>query len=198
MLKKIIEFFKSLFGKKKTETPLPEKEPTVPTPPPTETKSDTDVVKTPNQPTLPPGNHVGATLDEDPYYNYEPLSTGKIGKITSFLWKPDSDTSGKPVILVSCDEVPRDELFVEVLNGKKIPVLLKNNKAFSRGNRIPGRIYGRISFQTGMSLDAFRQYEQPIYIKFYQIIDGKKVYLNIMGKGEEISVTNVDIRKEVR
>lgn len=115
----------------------------------------------------------------------EPPSTGKLGTITSFLWKPESDNTGHPIVLVSCDEVPTSELFIEILNKNGNPMRSVDSKAFSRGNKLSTRKFARISFRLGVPLSRFKT-SAPLEIKFFQMIDGKRVDVPLRGRKTQI------------
>jgi len=115
----------------------------------------------------------------------EPLSTGMIGTITSFLWKPESENSGNPVVLVSCDDVPTNELFIEVFNSKGNVMRSVEQGAFSRGNQLPNQKFARISFRLGVSMKSFKS-AAPLTIKFFQVVEGQKTYLDIKNRKSKI------------
>lgn len=151
----------------------------------------------PAVPGMPPGSYIGTRWHaEDPYYNYEPPSTGKVGEVTSFLWKPHSENTGNPVVLVSCDDVPRGELFIEIMKKNGKPFRLKSNKAFSRANKLDRDKYGRISFRLGLSINTYRK-NSPIRVKFFQEVNGVRKYIKVMGK-PSLVISNPENRLEKR
>lgn len=145
----------------------------------------------------PPGHYVGwSDPDKHPMNNWEPFSSGKLGVVESFLWKEESDNTHKPVVVVSCDLVPRGELHIEIYDaaGNRIDDILSHK---SRGN--PIHTYSRINFYLNKPKEYF---SGPITVRFYQRINGK-TYLNIKmrrGKdyGTEMVVENPSTRKDIR
>jgi hypothetical protein len=143
---------------------------------------------------MPPGGYVGWKSDDPKhkYNNWEPPSTGKLGVIETFLWKPASDTSGKPVVVVSCDLVPRDELNIAIV-GTSYSISHK-----SRGNKL--HKYGRINFYLNEPLQHFQR-ASGLRITFFQIKDGSHIIvpIKIAGKSyKEISVTDIGRRLDLK
>jgi len=147
----------------------------------------------------PPGHYVGwSDPKKHPMNNWEPFHSGEVGKVESFLWKPESDNTHRPVVVVSCDKVPRKELHIEIFseagNLLSVPVIKK-----SRGNRI--HKYARINFYLGQTKEQLAVHGE-LTVKFYQKINNK-TYLKIKirnGKdyGYRITVDNPANRKDVR
>jgi len=188
--KKIKEAFRKLFKKeeKKPEpSPQPHPEPKPePTPPPPAPEPKPEPPKDPYG-GKPPGEYVGWRDEKNhPMNNWEPLKT-EIGTIDSFLWKPHSDNTGKPVVVVSCDKVRRMDLHIELYDAwwKKIPTGKQPHNGDSRGNRI--HTYARINFYMKKDMAHFKAHA-PFNVKFFQYVNGEKRYLPIMKTGKDYFV----------
>jgi len=157
-LQKIVNFFKA-DKEASTPVPAPPREEVKPTPAVQETK-----------PTTPAPEAPEATGDD-------PAVTNPSAGITSFLWKPLSDTNPKvTVITVSADEIKSDDLRVRILNkkGKDMEIItVKNKYSTARGNKLPQDKLGRINFKPGLTAEQFMK-AAPIKIIFYTEIAGKK------------------------
>lgn len=135
------------------------------------------------------GHYVGTQWNKtDPYNNYEPYSSGRIGLIETFLWKPTSDKGG-PVVVVTCDAVPRHELYIEINGQDEKNICVPGVK--SRGNRLPPFKYGRVNFYLRYNLEQLKVWGD-LRVKFYQNIAGVgKRYVQIKIKGKEYGDTMV-------
>lgn len=201
-----------VYGHKEPTGPMLPVQPIQPEPTPVEPPKQPDPVPTPPpapEPPKdpyggkPPGEYVGSGPWHDkkkhPYNNWEPLKTEKADRVDSFLWKPTSDNTGLPVVVVSCDKVRRGDLYIEMYDpawtpiptGKKQP-----HKGDSRGNRI--HKYARINFYTKRTVKDFQKHGS-INVKFYQMINGQKHYLLIGGTGlDYYTVINPAVRMDYR
>lgn len=151
----------------------------------------------------PPGHYVGwHDKTNHKMNNWEPFHTGKLGIVESVLWKPSSDNTKKPVVVVSCDMVPRNELYIEITDNTGT-ILDSKLLRKSRGN--PIHTYSRINFYLANSKEMFSE-SSPIILKFYQKLDGnQKTYLEIKMKNNKsynkqflFVVENPLIRKDKR
>lgn len=114
----------------------------------------------------------------------EPPVTNPTGQITSFLWKPVSDTNPKVVVMVvSCDQIRSDDLRVELYDkADKIMKWLKKSKTSpGRGNQLPQDKYGRINFKVGPTCEDFKKYS-PVKVKFYVELNGVKTYVKVQNQ----------------
>lgn len=127
----------------------------------------------------------------------EPPTTGMIGTITSFLWKPQSDHGEHAAVLVSCDEVPTNQLFMEVLNAKGNVMRSVDSKAFSRGNKLDTQKFARISFRVAVPMKQLSK-AAPLGIRFFQVVDGKKHILSVKNRPKLISIKDPTQRIEWR
>lgn len=170
--------------------PLPGAEP-LPKPP----VGGTGVTKPPPAAPSSPVEHSNERMPEPP-------STGELGKILSVLWKPVSDTDGFPVVVVGCDDVPAEELYIEISKSDSDqPLSIRNNRpsfwGAVRGNQLPGHKYGRMNFKMKENLKYFTK-AAPIRIRFFQYIKGQKQYLPIMKEGKYIVVKNPKQRLDLK
>lgn len=186
-------FLRRLFGKSKRPqvdvSPTPTPSPSVPYQP-----------SSPITDGKPPGHYVGwSDPVGHPMNNWEPPSTSTLGTVESFLWKPVSDNTGKPVVVVSCDDVPRDELDIVIKdrNDKLVPFTILRK---SRGN--PIHRYGRVNFYLGQDATYFVQYA-PLKVYFRQESEGISQYIKIQYRGnmerlEFETVTSPKRRKDLK
>ena len=195
--REIKDFFEKLFdrdeeGKAPVE-PTPEEPKPAPEPPkPEPTPAPAPQPEPPKDPYngKPPGEYVGwSDPQRHPYNNWEPLQTQKADRVDSFLWKPVSDNTHMPVVVVSCDKVRRHDLYIELYDGQwqRIDYGRAKHNGDSRGNRI--HKYARINFYIKVPAEHLKP-RAPFNVKFYQIIDGKKHYLEIMKTGLDYIVIN--------
>lgn len=194
MLKKIKNFLLILlFGSKKPHKMDAEKPVDMPTVEHKPTKKPaTPVVQKPSANVKTSSPHAYGKHDNG--YG-EPQSTGTIGQITSFLWKPDSDHGGEPVVVVSCDDVPTNELFIEVFNSNGNPMKSVDSNAFSRANKLDSHKFARISFRLGVTKKTFKK-SVPLKVQFYQVVDGKKHILSIKNRGTQMTIKDPAKRVE--
>ena len=132
----------------------------------------------------PPGEYVGWRSDDPKhkYNNWEPLKTEKADRVDSFLWKPVSDNTHKPVVVVSCDKVRRMDLYCELFDAQWRPIDTGKapHSGDSRGNRM--HKYARINFYMKLPMQHF-QAHAPFHVKLYQKINGQKHYLEMGNTG---------------
>lgn len=116
--------------------------------------------------------------DDDPEF------TNPEAEVTSFLWKPESDTDPKDVVVVvSADEIRADDLKIEVYSkdGKKLP-LREGRKPFGakRANKKGNHKYARIMFKLQWKAHDFVKYS-PLAVYFYINHNGSKKRVKILG-----------------
>jgi hypothetical protein len=120
--------------------------------------------------------------------------------ITSFLWKPDSDTFPKGVVVsVSSDTLRARDVRIKFVdkNGKNIKIKTTFNEGgHLRGNRLPNHKFGRFNFKPGGFPKDFEN-KAPISVSFTAFIDGIEVPCKVMGK-DFIVVKDVHSRLELR
>jgi hypothetical protein len=125
----------------------------------------------------------------------EPPTTGIVGTITSFLWKPQSDHGEHAVVLVSCDEVPTNQLFMEIKNNNGNIIQSENIKAFSRGNKLSEQKFARISFRINTPMKNLKK-AAPLQLRFFQVINEQKYFLPIRGQSRK-AIQIVDPQKRI-
>lgn len=103
------------------------------------------------------------------------VSNVKSAKIQSFLWKPESDVTHNPVILVTCDALRSEDLKCEILNVKNRPIKIKIENS-ARANKLDQYKYGRIHFRIGRSAEKLLKLAK-LTVVLYHTIGGKKVIL---------------------
>jgi len=177
----------------------PDPQPASPPPPPPAPPPQPEPPKDPYN-GMPPGEYVGHKIDDPKhkYNNWEPLKTEKADRVDSFLWKPVSDNTDLPVVVVSCDKVRRGDLYIEIYanNWNPISTGKPNHNGDSRGNRI--HVYARINFYFKVNIDYLRAYS-PFHVKLYQIIEGQKHYLQIGTTGlDYFTVLDPAVRMDYR
>lgn len=115
----------------------------------------------------------------------EPPFTDVRSQVSSFLWKPISDTNPRvSVITVSAEAIRSDDLRVQVFDkkGKLLKLDEKKNKySNGRGNPLPGFKYARINFKPGWTSAQFKRVA-PITVQFYVSYLGKKIPVLVLGK----------------
>lgn len=170
-LKKLVEKVKEIIALfKEEEKPEEQEETEEPTPTPEPEEEEPAPSPTPGP--------VDATGD--------PEVTDPTGGVTSFLWKPVSDTNSKvTVITVSADTIRSEDLRVQCFDkdGTKIPLSEeKNPHSKGRGNQLPGHKFARINFKPGWSATEFKKVA-PITVRFQAVLsNGKRASLLVMGK----------------
>jgi hypothetical protein len=164
IFERIIAFFRNLFGGTKQEPVVP----TQPQPP----------VLTPPTPPTPPKEPTGDL--EEPATSTSPV-------IGTFLWKPDSDTHPKGVVIsISSDTLRAQDVRITFTNknGRKMSIKNTYNAGgHLRANRLAGYKYGRFNFKPG----GFpKDYEKgaPITVTFTAIIDGIEVPCKVVGRNQ--------------
>lgn len=186
MFQDILEKLKTLIDKliakldKKTE----EKEPPVAEPAPT-----TPPVSTPTPVQPAPQQPAPQAPGIDPTGDPAQTDLSKL-KVTSFLWKPVSDTNPVvSVVTISTDTIRSDDLRLRIFdkNGKLISGTQEKNKySNGRGNGpLPGHKYARINFKYGKTDKEFSKLA-PIKVTFVAVVAGKEYPVTIMGKDSMI------------
>lgn len=172
-IQKVIEFFKEIFSDKEEKVeqkPAAPVEPT--TPPPTQEAP-------PVEPKVP-------TQEE---HQDEPAETSLSGEVTSFLWKPESDTNPKvAVIVVSADLIRSEHLKVKILDKDNRPLKVipdKNKYSLERGNKLPQDKFGRINFKPGPTDKQFLK-SAPLKVSFYIDKDGLQTPIKTYGKDFQV------------
>lgn len=193
LYKKLKKFIRKLLGKeKKVEEPAPVPEPQpepTPEPKPEPPKPEPEPPKDPYG-GKPPGEYVGwSDPVNHPMNNWEPLKTEKADRVDSFLWKPVSDNTHMPVVVVSCDKVRRMDLYIELYDSQwqRINYGVNTHNGDGRGNRI--HKYARINFYIKVPAENLKAHG-PFNVKFYQLINGQKHYLEIINTGLDYAVVH--------
>lgn len=131
--------------------------------------------------------------------NDEPTETSLDAEVTSFLWKPVSDTSPMvTVITVSCDKARSEHLRIDIKGKNDIPLKIENTKnkySTFRGNQLPNHKYGRINFKPGLTHQEFSKYT-PLKISFYLEIAGVRTNIKVGGK-DFIVIKEPKLRKDL-
>ena len=113
-------------------------------------------------------------------------------KIDSFLWKPESDNDGKPVVLISCDNMKCEDVKLRIINknGKKVKVGIRNSG--HRANKEGHQKYGRIHFRLDRTASSLKR-PAPLTLQFYHTLGkrGKAVVI------KQFKVKKVEERKYV-
>lgn len=167
-------FIDCLRGKhKQEEKPIPQPEPVPVTPQPT-----SPPIETPTPAPAPVPAPAPTPEDSD-----EPTVTEPTAQITSFLWKPLSDTSPTTVIVVGCDKIRSEHLRVELFDGsgKEISGKKTKNPGSKRGNKENGYKYGRINFKPGKTASQYAAL-QPIKVRFFVELNGQRYDIKIQNQ----------------
>jgi len=131
-------------------------------------------------PTLSPVPPVLTPSEEE-----EPAVSDPYGFITSFLWKPESDTTPKGIVIsVSSDTLRAEDVRVTLKDsfGKIIKANDKYNMGgLLRGNKLPGHKYGRFNFKPGGSAESYSP-SKPLTVSFTLVLNGKSTPIKVMDK----------------
>lgn len=117
----------------------------------------------------------------------DPEFSDPTAEITTFLWKPVSDTPPRvAVISVSCDKARAEHVKVQIKDnkGRIIPKLVEryNVGGIKRNNPVPGHVFGRFNFKPGPTNSSFVQYA-PLTVSFFlEVEPGKRTRMKVMGK----------------
>ena len=119
-----------------------------------------------------------------PEVQEEPDTTDPTSMVTSFLWKPLSDTNPKvTVVTVACDGIRSEHLFMEVLDSQDVLLAGKTSKNqwSERGNKLPGCKFGRVNFKPGPTAAKYAK-SQPLKVRFFVMLDNVRTDVTIQGK----------------
>lgn len=162
-MKKLIELLLKLLGFFKKEDDKREQKPQPP------------IVEAPKPNPEPP-------FDE---HTAEPAFSSEKGTITSFLWKPESDTNPKvTVISVSSDTLKAADVRIQIKDKKG--KIVKGNEEYNKGgnlraNRLPNHKYGRFNFKPGKKASEFAKLA-PLTVSFFVELGGVRLPVKVMGK----------------
>jgi hypothetical protein len=112
-------------------------------------------------------------VKNEPQIGLEPKTVKSKAKITSFLWKPVSDTDPKVMVVsVSADNINSKDLRMYIEGPKGKPIKGDNDsKVFVRQNILPGHKYGRINFKYGQKADFFKPGTRVVF----ELVTGERV-----------------------
>lgn len=180
LIDKIKRFFKKLFGKdEKKSSGSSSGTPTTSTPKPKPTPKPVD---------QDPYALVPSGQDSHGNTIYDPKKSNPNGKIDSILWKPKADHNPNAVVVVGCEDVRKEDLKLEILG--------KSGKPLKVNIPMTGRANGnRIHYRPDRTAKDFKK-SAPIQLRFYQMVDGKKVIVQFKGKNV-LTVTDPTRRKDV-
>lgn len=183
-LNKILNFFKALFKKDKSDNNESQPSPVISNP------SENNVSSPSPSPEAP--------KEVNPEWA-EPEQSSPDGTITSFLWK-DSDTNPKgAVVSVSSDTLRAADVLM-ILRDSKGNIIKANQKynagGHLRGNKLPGHKYGRFNFKPGGTIEYYSKFE-PIIVSFAFVWDKKRFPIKVMGK-DSIVIKNARQRLDLK
>lgn len=183
--KKLVELLKRLFSSEKSETDSSQSTPTIVGKPPT---ISTKPKPKPEKPSSNPYELVASGQDSHGNIIYDPKVSNPNGTVDGILWKPESDNDANAVVVVKCESVRKEDLKLEIVG--------KSGKALKIYIPMTGRANGnRVHFRPKRTAKQFIK-SAPLQLKFFQVIDGKRVVVPVMGK-PYFEVKQPTKRKEV-
>ena len=119
-----------------------------------------------------------------------PKKSNPNAKITTFLWKPESDNDGKVVILVKCDGMRPGDIKMELFSSKGTKLKINQNAQPNLANG------DRIHFRPGKVAKSLKK-QAPLSVKFFHKLDGKKQYIIIRTR-KQIKISAPQKRKDLK